>query len=124
MGYYQIKAAFPKPRARLKTDLEILNLIGESHEQYTIIKDQVDELITDTYSTRPLKLPKVKQREVRLLQAVFAILGSGSLLWTFYIVHDGWSWWGLLTGYFALGSFANVVVYPRMIRRREMRSKT
>ena len=122
VSFYQMKFARPRPRSRLKTDLEILELMGESHEQFPKVKKQIDELIADIYS-KPVKLSKEKQWKIRAYQFMFAVFGTGFLFWTFYIVRDGWNWWALLTGYLALGFLINIVYYPVIQKRGEKLQK-
>ncbi len=126
IGFYQIKISLPKPRFRLKTDLEILKLMGDKHNQYNVVKEQVDDLISDIYTT-PIKLSDAKEKQYYFFRVIYVILGSCFLFWTYYILIDGWSWWAILTGYFSLGLLGNAVFYNiirgRSNRLREQRLK-
>lgn len=121
VGYYQIKNAMPKPRSRLKNDLEILQLIGKDHERFNEVKEQVDELIVEIYQ----KVPKLKINDLKgyVTFIIYMIIqGCGFSIWTFIIISkNGWNWWALLTIYFALGSFLTLLQLPKMIRNKKAR---
>ncbi len=116
IGYWQVRQALPKPRTRLKTDLEIMGLIGEGHEQYGKIKEQTDIVLADIY-TRP-QLTDAEKRRQLLFRVVYAVMSTIFLSWTYYIIRDGWSLWALLTGYFGFASLFTIFYLPRKMRRR------
>jgi hypothetical protein len=121
IGFYQLKIALPKPRTRLKTDLEILQLIGDKHEKYTEIKEQVDDLITDIYTT-PIKLSQQTRIMLIAMRIGSAIIGCGLAFWTYYLVRDGWTWWAPLTGFYSFVFIFYIFYLPMYFRRTHSRS--
>lgn len=111
--FYQAKAIFLRPRARLKMDLEILQLMGKEHEQYIVVKSCIDESINRIY-IYPLFSKSQKKGRFRL-GAIHAVLCFIFVLCTIYLLHDGWNWWALLTGYIALSFLFNLLIIPSLI---------
>lgn len=112
---YQIRAVIPKPRAALKSDIEILRLLDPSDPNYRIVKASIDEKIELVYGD------KTEQRTHSSTQDWFYLIFGAS--WacvfayiTFYIVKDGFTWWALLTGYIAAAGFS-LMMFPSMKRR-------
>ncbi len=120
IGIWQVKHALPK-RTHLKTDLEIMQLIGKEHEQYWKIKEQTEMILADIY-TKP-QLTNVEKGKLLAFKVSCAILSIIFSYLTYYYIRGGWSWWCLLTGYFGLASLYWIFISPQnMIIRRSRRN--
>lgn len=107
----------PTSRFALKRDLEILGLIKSSlpkDPKYEIVKKSIDDKIDEIYS--PVQQIGFKSlREKRLREYNWPILIFGFILligfsiWTWYLVKDGFTWWALLTGFFAFAGIGNII---------------
>lgn len=95
VAYIQIKSARPISRASLKTDLEILKLIAKSDPNYQIVKNDIDLRIKILYrrNTKPANW---------FIVSIGVSLAVAFSYWTFHIVRNEFSWWSLMTGYFAI----------------------
>jgi hypothetical protein len=111
---YQITRRDPRWRATLKADIEILNLLEEGESKETIRRN-VDRVVQSRYPVKVVEEgTEVKQRGVRLYNVSNLVIGVVFLVgfgyWTFSLVEDGWNWWAILTGFFALGGLGNIMM--------------
>ena len=102
-----------RPRAKLKTDLEILRLLDheKQKEDYELVEKHIDRTITELYAPpiKKLKPSRAINKGVIALGVTGFIGLIGFSYWTWYIVSDGFSWWSIMTGYFAFVSFAVIM---------------
>ncbi len=122
---YQLIQARPRLRSTLKADLEILKLVEADSEQYRLVKTYVDQTIRQVYGQEAQARAAPGLRVYSWSTLVFGIvLAGGFTVWTFYLVRDGFSWWAVLTGFFALGGIGNIMssLDPRSGRTREAAS--
>jgi hypothetical protein len=106
MTIYQVRALFNNSRTRLKTDLEILSLMGKDHQLYGAVKTQVDRALVQLYFPSPFQTSR-RRFMVALYRVLFALVGSALVFWTVYLLRGGWNWWVLLTGYLGCGFIIN-----------------
>jgi len=106
VSIYQIYTRLPKSRASLTRDLEILKNLDKDDPAYSIIRAHVDKQVTKIY--QPALLP-VKSFKVHNWPNLF--IGLTFLLvfapWTYSLYTEG-SWWGILTGFLAVGGLGNI----------------
>jgi len=121
VAFYRIRSALPKPRTQLKTDLEIMELIGEEHERYPEMKRSTDILLADIYLRRP-QFSAAERRSIWGYRILFGLWTVGFTFWTFYLLRSGWSWWVLLTGMLAFGGLINMInTQDLVVRSRKFR---
>ena len=121
VSYHQIRSAWRNPRLNLKTDIEILNLIDKSDDNYRKIKEYIDEMVQQIYSQKDESI-LVKHSGVLLRTAFFLLWSVCFSFLTFYLLRDTFTWWAVLTGYFAIagiGSLIMVVQPPASARKSE-----
>lgn len=103
VAYTQVKSTQPISRAAMKADLEILNLLDKSDPNYNLIKSNIDPRIQKLYGA--------EAKYTDWITVGFgAIWAGGFAYWTFYLVKDNFTWWSLLTGYFALAGMGWVMM--------------
>ena len=102
----------PTSRFALKRDLEILGLIKSSlpkDPKYKIVKKAIDDKIDEIYSpVQQIGFKRVREYNWGILIFGFILLIVFSL-WTWYLVKDGFTWWALLTGFFAFAGIGNII---------------
>lgn len=103
----QIMYRLPRSRAKLKHDLEILNLIDENDTNYSIVKHSVDSSVSDLYQSKTDKSRFKIYDWSNLVSGI--VLLFGGILWTMYLVGDSFNWWSLLSGFIAIGGFGNLI---------------
>jgi hypothetical protein len=113
---------FSRPRAKLKTDLEILHLLDPHDENYPLVKASVDSSIRTIYLQQEKRKlsEKLKRFNWRLLITGVIVLG-GFGWWTVSLVRDD-SWWAIVTGYFTfigLGYIASAFRTPHLLKTRQ-----
>ena len=95
VSLYQIQKLRPAPRSKLKSDLEILQLIDTSDENYAIIKAHVDNTVRQIYSDEAAK------RSLKIdwgLVIFFSLLALGFIFWTLNLIQTEQQGWAILTG--------------------------
>lgn len=106
---YQLTKRDPRWRANLKTDIEILSMLKDDPDNQKIVQQNIDRSIQRRY---PLGIEKGERRykhfNAPILIGGLIFLG-GFGYWTFSLLSDGWNWWALLTGLFALSGLVNVI---------------
>lgn len=106
-----VKNLISDPRSNLKTDLEILKLLTSTDPVYETLKGQIVASIESIYlesgKSAELKLGNMKIYGLKdfLLGFVLLLLFS---IWTIFLSINGFSWWSLLTGFFALGGIGGI----------------
>ncbi len=100
VAIYQVRSVLPKRRAALRTDLEILKLLGKENPNYEVVKTAIDARIQDIYGE------KVSQRKgtgrINWEWFAFGLVWASTFAYlTFHFSRDTFSWWSLLTGYAA-----------------------
>lgn len=105
----------PTSRFALKRDLEILALLKKSDPEdpkYEVVKKAIDDKIDEIYSpVQQIRLKKLKDYKdynwgIIIFGFILLIVFS---LWTWYLVKDGFTWWALLTGFFAFAGLGNIL---------------
>ena len=103
VAYTQVKSTHPISRAAMKADLEILKLLDKSDPNYELIKNNIDPRIQKLYGAQPKYTDWITV-------AFGAIWAGGFAYWTFYLVKDEFTWWSLLTGYFAFAGLGWIIM--------------
>ena len=103
VAYTQVKSTHPISRSAMKADLEILNLLTKSDPNYQLIKSNIEPRIQKLYGAQP-------KYTDWFTVAFGAICAAGFAYWTFYLVRDEFTWWSLLTGYFALAGMGWIMM--------------
>src|SRR5690242_9896530 len=106
-GYqaYKLGVRGFQARAALKRDLEILKMLDESDPCRIVLKDHVDRVVKRLYApSAPSIWSNVSNWQPKdwpsfILGVVLFMVFAG---WTAYLSVGGFSWWSLLTGFFAL----------------------
>lgn len=103
VAYSQVKSTHPISRSALKADVEILKLLDTSDPSYQVIKKNVDLRIRRLYESKNIYTDWAT--------VVFGVIwAAGFAYWTFYLVKDQFTWWSLLTGYFAFAGLAWIML--------------
>jgi len=105
----QIRQFRANSRASIKTDLEVLRMLDKSEAGYTLVKQHVDDLIKRVYTPRKRGFSNgltIYNQEDFVLGI---ILLPGFVVWTIYLVRNGFSWWALLTAFFAFAGFGSIL---------------
>lgn len=117
IGFFRIRTEWrkiaPASRFALERDLEILKLMKSSlsDEKCEIVIKAIDAKIDEIYlPTLQIGFKRSRLREYNwpLLVIGFFFLIVFSL-WTWYLVKDGFTWWALLTGFFAFVGIGNII---------------
>ena len=99
-----------RPRSKLKTDLEILNMLKHKDPYYKVVRSNVDAMITKIYK-RPSQ-QEITER-LKVYNWLYFVLGiscfPGFSFWTWYLVKDSFSWWAIATGFLALAGFGWII---------------
>lgn len=101
-AYTQAKSFRPMSRGALKSDLEILKLLDTSDPKHALIKSNIDLRIDRIYGP-----PAAKDW---LMIAVGVLLALGFSYWTLSLVKYHFTWWSVLTGYFAVVGLYSVLM--------------
>lgn len=101
---WQLRNLIPKTKSALKIDLDIFHLIEEADPNHAVIKKHIDKRIVAIYVLeRTGKIHSWGDFIIGLtIAGVFSIL-------TVYLVRNGFSWWSLLTGPFALVGIGGIL---------------
>jgi hypothetical protein len=117
--FFTVRNQVRRSRQALKLDLEILELL-KNPTLRTMVEDRVRTRIRRLYGT-PVEGEGVK----RVYNPGMLVFGCVTLVgfaaWTIYLNwnHAGFNWWSLLTGFFALGGFGNIVTALQPPRKLE-----
>lgn len=121
LAVYQLRRTISIRRARLKHDLEMLELAnklnlptGNLHERLAEELEIFVENETALQARSPLSDPQFIGMSIYGLVVLI-----GFSVWTLYLVRDGFTWWALLTGVFALGGLMQPVVAWEEVNRRK-----
>jgi len=91
----------PTFRSSIKADLEMLKMLEPSDPSYALIKQHIDTSIKQVYLVA--QKPERKIYDIRGL-IIGILLSAGFSYWTYDLAtRANFSWWSLLTGFFALG---------------------
>ncbi|MEJ2612570.1 MAG: hypothetical protein P8179_21550 [Candidatus Thiodiazotropha sp.] len=106
VSIYQIYTRLPKSRASLTRDLEILKILDKDDPAYSIIRAHVDRQVTKIYqpSLLPIKTFKIHNWPNLFIGLIFLFVFAP---WTYSLYNEG-SWWGVLTGFLAVGGLGNI----------------
>ena len=96
-----------RPRATLRTNLEILKLIELTDEKYHIVKEHIDSSIQAIYQEKLTLRERLRVYDWSDLLVGIAFFGGFSW-WTIELASRG-SLWSILTGYFALSGLILLV---------------
>jgi hypothetical protein len=105
----QLRNAMPRSRARLKADLEILNLLAPDDPNRAAVKTRVDSVIRVLYTQTETGSParfKVYNWSALAFGVALTIV---FVTWSIFIFRDGFSWWGLMTSFFAFAGFGEIL---------------
>ncbi|MCP4439054.1 MAG: hypothetical protein GY810_08945 [Aureispira sp.] len=109
---YQFKRFDPRKRDKLKTDLEILNLLDPESPEFEKLKIyteyEIDELYGNTTERRENKQFIKKPGDF-----VFGlVLFLGFFVWTYILYNNagGFTWYMLITGFFAFAGAGNIII--------------
>ena len=114
-----------RPRSKLKTDLEILNRIDpdDTPYEYSVVKAEVREMIKQIYE-KPTEKEVGKKHEEEVVKkprrnwplfAACCVIFVVFILWSWYLVRDGFTWWVIGTGYGALLSISWMTLSLRVL---------
>ena len=105
--FFTLRNQIRQRRQAIKVDLEILESVQDPALK-TLILEDVHSRIRRLYGT-----PAVSAADKRINNLPMLIFGSvmlvGFAIWTVYLSREGFNWWSLLTGFFALGGFGNIM---------------
>jgi hypothetical protein len=109
---YQARHFISPSRTRLKTDLEILKLLEESHPSRPLLQAIVDTSLREIYGTpTPAVQQTVQRRQIHrwgdFIGGILMMIVFGAA--TFYILLRDPSWWALLTAFFTFAGFGGIV---------------
>ena len=104
---YQLRQFNPVKRARLKADLEILEKVDKQSENFQLVKNHIDNQIKAIYSESEKKF-KIYSVGYFVFGIIFLV---GFTILSVYIYNEsvGFSWWLLLTGFFAFAGFGGIL---------------
>src|ERR1039457_4758679 len=102
---YQFRNVKLSPRSSIKTDLEILKLLDSDDENYILIKNHIDRSIKRIYRIRKENKFKIYSIPLFIMGILFLL---GFSVWTYYISRNGFSYWSLLTGFFAIAGIVYI----------------
>lgn len=118
VSIYQVKRAVSQKRSSLHHDLETLKLARELQIPAKALEQEITQ--------RLAKLEPDYQTELHITGAVIAqslvgiVLAIGLGYWTYYLSRNGFSWWSVLTGFFAFGCLMQpFVAFSEQQRRDE-----
>ena len=106
VSIYQIYTRLPKSRASLTRDLEILKILDKDDPAYSVIRAHVDRQVTEIYqpSLSPFKTFRIYNWPNLFIGLIFLFVFAP---WT-YSLYTEESWWGILTGFLAVGGLGNI----------------
>ncbi len=99
----QIRNRFPKSRATLKADLEILKLMKPGDPLSVLVKQGIDGRIHEIYGHDDLEGGRVKIKWVGPILSALILLSFAG--WTAFIMRNGFSWLAIPTIAIAVLSF-------------------
>lgn len=94
-GIWKLVQSVRGSRARLAADIEILGKLPVGHPQKPVLERSIQQSIDRLYS------PQHRMSGFEVAYGI--IVGAGFTVWTVWLMRDGFSWWGVLTGFFAMG---------------------
>jgi hypothetical protein len=103
---YQLRNLRLTFRSSIKTDLEILKMLEPTDPNYNIVSTSINESIRKVYGD-PNKTRFKIYNPVDFYLGLFWSIGF--TYWTYYLCHDGFSFWGLLTGFSAFAGIGGVL---------------
>ena len=95
---YRFRDLNPRLRSKLKSDVEILTKLDPDSKAYATLKSNVEIAVEKLYPSSEQHEQKVVVSDVAF--GVIFLVGFG--FWTAHLVSDGFSYWALLTGFFAV----------------------
>jgi hypothetical protein len=109
---FQIANRSSKSRTRLKTDLEILQLLKPDDQTYGHVKASIDRSIDqlfreDKKGNKFFKTPFIVYSWSDFIWGIISVFVG--ILWTLFLIRDGFSWWTLLSGFLAFGGLGGIL---------------
>jgi hypothetical protein len=105
----QVRNAVHGSRSTLKTDLEILKLLDPTDPNHALVRAHVTESMRKIYPNQVAGATasgfKIYNWPQFFIGITFSLVFSAI---TLYLLRDGFSWWALMTGFFAVGGFGNL----------------
>lgn len=105
----QVRNAVHGSRSTLKTDLEILKLLDPADPNHALVRAHVTESMHKIYPNQAAGATaggfKVYNWQRFIIGITFSLIFS---IITLYLLREGFSWWALITGFFAVGGFGNL----------------
>lgn len=110
ISLFRLRSLEPRLRSKLKTDSEILSRLDPESSAYKNLKLNIEAGVEKLYA-QPAKKHRVGDvvadwRDLAI--GVVFVVGFG--FWTAYLVRDGFTWWSLLTGYFAFAGIGFIAL--------------
>lgn len=100
ISIYQVRRAVSPKRSSLHHDLETLKLAKELGIPAKALEDEIIQRLSKWEPD--YQPPRLRLTSEVIVQSVFGIvLALGLGYWTYYLSRDGFSWWSVLTGFFA-----------------------
>lgn len=94
-------------RARLKSDIEIMNMLDEDDPNYKLVAEHVNKSIHAIYSEEKDKeIPAVSNWRDLIFGIILLLFG---MIWTLYVLRDGFSWWSIISILIVFASFGSIL---------------
>lgn len=103
---YQFSQLRASTRSSIKTDLDILALLDKEGTSYRLVKASVDASISQVYAARGKSAFTVYSKGDLVFGTIFLV---GFSAWTAYLVHNGSTWWAIITAFFAFAGFGGIL---------------
>jgi hypothetical protein len=103
---YQLRNLRLTFRSSIKTDLEILKMLDTNDPNYEIVRGSINESIKRVYGDPNKKKFKIYSRLDFYGGILFSIVFTYV---TYYLCKDGFSFWGLITGFLALAGLGGII---------------
>lgn len=103
---YQLRNLRLRFRSSIKTDLEILKMIEPTDPNFEIVQTNINESIKKVYGDPTKKKFKVYNPPDFYGGLLWCI---GFTYWTYHLCKDGFSFWSLITGFFAFAGLGGII---------------
>jgi hypothetical protein len=115
---YQITRAVSPIRSSLRHDLETLKLARELNMPAKALEDDIAQRLAKLEPDyQPLRWRITSEVVLQSLTGILMAIGFG--YWTYYLSKGGFSWWSVLTGFFALGGAGQLFIAFDEQRRKD-----
>lgn len=109
---YQLRRTISIRRARLKHDLEMLDLAKRLDIPAIKLQNRLEKELKDFVESEAALQARSPLSDPQFIgMTIYGIVVFiGFSLWTIYLLRDGFTWWSILTGLFALGGLMQPVI--------------